>query len=54
VQEHAYTILGLGMFDAAMFTHSLFTGLMVTGISWFVFEWKVQPEKEGNDGTLDR
>lgn len=44
VQEHAYSIIGLGMFDAAMFVHSVFTGLLVTGISFLVFEWKVTPE----------
>lgn len=49
IREHAYSIIGFGMFDAAMFLHSEFTGLLVTGISWFVFEWKVQPE--GSDGT---
>lgn len=41
VKEHAYTIVGFGLVDAAMFTHSLFTGLLVTGVSWVVFEWKV-------------
>lgn len=39
--DHAYTIIGLGLFDAAMFVHSLFTGLLVTGISFIVFELKV-------------
>lgn len=41
VQEHAYTLIGFGLIDAAVFTHSLFAGLLVTGISWIVFEWKV-------------
>lgn len=48
LQENAYSIIGFGMFDAAMFVHSLFTGLMITGISWIVFEWKVQ---EGTHGS---
>lgn len=41
IREHAYTLVGFGLVDAAMFTHSLFTGLLVTGVSWIVFEWKV-------------
>jgi hypothetical protein len=48
IREHAYTIMGLGTFDAAMFYHSMFTGLLVTGISWFVFEFKASDsDKEG-------
>jgi hypothetical protein len=41
LKDHVYTIIGLGLFDAAMFVHSLFTGLLVTGISFIVFELKV-------------
>jgi hypothetical protein len=44
LQDHIYSILGFGLFDAACFTHSLFTGLMVTGISFLVFEFKVSEE----------
>jgi len=43
VRDHAYTIIGFGLLDAAMFTHSLFTGLIVTAVSFVVFEWKVTP-----------
>jgi hypothetical protein len=46
LREHGYSIVGLGLFDSAMFVHSLFTGLLVTGISLIVFEWKVTDEGE--------
>jgi len=42
IRDHAYSILGLGCIDAAMFVHSVFTGLLVAGVSFLIFEWKVQ------------
>jgi len=44
LRDHIYTIIGFGMFDAAMFVHSLYTGLWVGGILFGVFEWKVSDE----------
>jgi len=44
IVEHGYSIIGLGLFDSAMFVHSVFTGLLVTGISFLAFEWKVAAE----------
>jgi hypothetical protein len=41
LQDHIYTICGLGLISAAAFVHSTFTGLLVTGIMFLVFEWKV-------------
>lgn len=49
VRDHAFNIIGYGVFDSAMFVHSVFTGLMVTGISFLVFQWQVS--SEGEDGT---
>lgn len=49
LQEHIWTIVGLGLFDSAMFVHSLFTGLLVTGLSFFVFEWKISNDEGGNE-----
>ena len=42
--DHAYSIIGFGLFDSAMFVHSVFTGLLVTGLSFLAFEWKVSEE----------
>jgi hypothetical protein len=47
IADHGYSIIGLGLFDAAMFTHSVFTGLLVSGLSFLAFEWKV----EGSSGV---
>lgn len=44
VTDHGYSIVGLALVDAAMFTHSVFTGLLVTGLSFLAFEWKVASE----------
>lgn len=41
LQDHAYSICGLGLISAAAFVHSTFTGLLVTGLMFLVFEWKV-------------
>jgi hypothetical protein len=41
LQDHAYTICGLGLVASAAFVHSVFTGLLITGLLFLVFEWKV-------------
>lgn len=44
VRDHAYSLMAIGSFSAAGFSHSVFTGLLVLGAGFFLLEFKIASE----------